>query len=98
VAWFDETATPLDVEAWADGIAQRLVLRRAVLNGVRIDITLALLNASDQPGDFTPPNPDLPWEIILDSANPISPPGTPAVDQVHVAAHSLVLLACAVPR
>ena len=97
VAWFDETGTPLDSAAWADGVTQRLVLRRAVLNGASIDITLSLLNASEQQVDFTPPNPELPWEIILDSANPISPPGTPAIDKVYVASHSIVLLAATVP-
>ena len=97
-AWFDENAVELDEAAWADGVAQRLVLRRAVLNGGQVDITCTLLNASGEQRDFAMPNPDLPWEILLDSANPDSKPLKPRAKTVPVAAHAVVLLGAVVAR
>src|ERR1700731_1861035 len=93
VTWFDETGQILSEPAWSDPTAQMLSLRRAVLNDGRVDITLALLNASGQKHDFTLPNPELSWEIIVDSANPDHSIPRHAAKHVRVAAHSLVLLA-----
>jgi glycogen operon protein len=95
-AWFDETGEALSLAAWADGAAQMLSLRRAVLTDDTVDLTLLLCNASDQPRDFIVPNQDLPWEMLLDSADPdrekmLSPNGA-----VHVPAHALVLLGATV--
>ncbi len=95
-AWFDETGEGLSLTAWADAAAQMFSVRRAVLTDGTVDLTLLSFNASDQPRDFIVPNQELPWEVLLDSADPdreemILPNGA-----VHVPAHALVLLGATV--
>jgi len=97
VAWFDENALPIADHAWGDPAAQHFMLRRGVLNGTTADITLAVFNGSDTPRDFSLPNPELPWEIILDSANPENDVVLPADSKLHASAHSVILLAATVP-
>jgi glycogen operon protein len=96
VAWFDERAELLTPEAWADGTAQLISLLRAVLHGEAADITLALFNATEQNRGFMIPNPDLPWEILLDSANPGHIPARPGDALLNVAPYSVMLLAVSV--
>jgi len=96
VAWFDESAQKLADHAWGDPAAQLFMLRRGVLNGSTADITLAVFNGSDAPRDFTLPNPELPWEIILDSANPENDAACPVELQIKACAHAVILLAAAV--
>lgn len=56
-AWFDETGAALTPEAWSDGAAQLLMLRRAVLDAPRsaVDVTLVLVNGSDADREFALP-------------------------------------------
>jgi glycogen operon protein len=97
VAWFDEAGTVLNEAAWGDRAAQMLSLRRAVLNGGAADITLALLNAAEHDRDFIIPNPDLPWEVKLDSANPEAKTAKfIRGGSVRVAAHAVVFMAAKV--
>jgi isoamylase len=95
-AWFDETGEALSLDAWADAAAQMLSLRRAVLTDGTVDLTLLLLNASDQARDFAVPNQDLPWEVVLDSADPDREKMVLLTGAVHVPAHAVVLLAATV--
>jgi glycogen operon protein len=95
-AWFDETGEALSLTAWADAAAQMLSLRRAVLTDGAVDLTLLLCNASDQPRDFIVPNQDLPWELLLDSADPDREKTLLPNGAVHVPAHALVLLGATV--
>ena len=95
-AWFDETGEALSLDAWADAAAQMLSLRRAVLTDGTVDLTLLLVNASDQARDFTVPNQDLPWEVVLDSADPEREKMVVLTGAVHVAAMAVVLLAATV--
>jgi glycogen operon protein len=98
VAWFDEKGLVLTPEAWADAAAHMLSLRRAAVNGNNVDITLLMLNASNQDRAFLYPDPELPWEVKLISAEPAFL-GHPAKDgTVMVCAHCTVLLAVSVPR
>jgi glycogen operon protein len=96
VAWFDERGERLSPAAWADATAQLIMLRRAALNGEVADITLSLFNGSGEPRDFILTNPDLPWEILLDSAHPENEPASTVDLHIEVAAHSVMLLAVAV--
>jgi glycogen operon protein len=92
VAWFDERGAVLSPEAWADGAAHLLALRRAAQADGYVDVTLLLLNATGDDREFFAPDPALPWRLALDSARP---------DQVSIltegkvmaGAHGLVLLA-----
>jgi isoamylase len=97
VSWFCEKGLPLNEEGWADAAAQLLALRRAVTEGDVADITLLLLNASNDDRDFVLPvsDPDHPlaWDIVLDSADPDLEPRHVTEPQVPVGAHCAVLLA-----
>jgi glycogen operon protein len=96
VAWFDEKAEILAPEAWADAAAQMLSLRRAVVNGGHVDMTLLMLNAANEDREFLYPNPELPWVVKLVSALPDEPP-YPATDgKIMVCGHCTVLLAVSV--
>jgi glycogen operon protein len=97
VAWFDETGVVLTPEAWADAAAHMLSLRRAAVNGNHVDITLLMLNASNEDRAFLYPHSELPWEVKLISAEPDFS-GHPAKDgTVMVCAHCTVLLAVSAP-
>jgi glycogen operon protein len=93
ITWFDQAGGTISAEAWND-IAQRtLILRRAMRNPAgKVAVLTLLLNPDDRPREFRLPPPHLPTRVLLDSAaaelndHPIS--GC----QVHVAAHSAVLL------
>ncbi|MDD2877736.1 MAG: glycogen debranching protein GlgX [Acidiphilium sp.] len=69
-SWFDEQAGDLTSEAWADPNARLLTLRRATHEQSAADITIVMLNASDQDRNFTLPPPAFAWILEIDSANP----------------------------
>jgi isoamylase len=96
VGWFDENAAVLDPPAWADAAAQLLALRRAAIDGGKVDMTLLLLNASHEEREFSFPCPELAWEIELDSATPDAPPRRAEAARARVGAHSAMLLSVAV--
>jgi isoamylase len=95
--WFDERGQSLVPDAWADPSARLLALRRAVAHAGRIDLTLTLLNASDQDQEFILPQseqnrPQRHWQVELDTARPQQPPHLVEEAVVMVPAHSLVLV------
>jgi glycogen operon protein len=92
VAWFDETAAILTMEAWNDPAGKRVALRRAVVHADVVDMTLLLLNASNEDREFDLPSPELEWVIELDSAAPDAPSRRCAVPKTMVGAHCAVLL------
>ena len=82
----------LTMEAWNDPAGKRVALRRAVVDGDGVDMTLLLLNASNEDRAFDLPSPELEWVIELDSAAPDVPPVRCEVPKAMVSAHSAVLL------
>ena len=94
IGWFDERGDPLTIEAWQDPEGRALTLRRAGpgLNG-ETEVLLMMLNASGDTLRFSPPPPHLEWHVLLDTANPDSPPHPLAMPEVEVAGHGLVILA-----
>jgi pullulanase/glycogen debranching enzyme len=68
-AWFDETGAALTPEAWSDGAAQLLMLRRAVLDVPRsaVDVTLVLVNGSDADREFALPELTGGWRFEFGS-------------------------------
>jgi isoamylase len=93
--WFDETGEGVSADAWSDGPAQLLMLRRAALNDGVADLTCLFLNATHEDRDFVLPRPVFDWEINLDSANPELKRGRAPAQKIAVAAHGLVLLTAA---
>ena len=98
VAWFDEKGESLSMQAWSDSVAQLLALRRATLDGDKVDVTLLLLNASHEDREFVLPNPELAWQIELDSTAPEKEPVLAERPGVMVGAHGVMLLAVTVPQ
>ncbi|MGH7117557.1 MAG: glycogen debranching protein GlgX [Acetobacteraceae bacterium] len=94
VAWFDESGTVLAEEAWRNPVAQLLALRRAVAcPGGDVDITLMLMNASEDDREFVLPPPALAWRMLIDTADPERADAEHEAERVTVRARSLVLLA-----
>ena len=100
-AWFDERGEALTQSAWEDPVAQLLAVRRAEIfseaNGL-VDVTLVLLNATDEDREFLLPQPQLSWCIVLDTAEPDRPEEVIVEDKVTAPAHALVLLATVARR
>jgi len=96
VGWFDERGEELTQPAWADGAAQLLALRRAVVSGNAADMTLLLLNATHEDREFLFPNIDFPWEIKLDTCHPDLKSNKPAAPRMVVGARGVALLATTV--
>jgi isoamylase len=95
-AWFDERGSELTPDCWANGTAQMLSLRRAVIDGMQVDITFLLLNASHEDRDYILPNSELNWELELDTADPDKQPELITAPEIQISAHSAVLLAATV--
>ena len=97
-SWFDEQGRELTPQAWNDPVAQLLALRRAEpppigsKGNFGADITLLLLNASDEDRRFALPPPTLPWRLVLDSANPSSEEAEMLEPTLMIASRSAVLL------
>ena len=96
-SWFDEQGLELTPESWSNATAQMLSLRRAAVNDGTVDITFLSLNASHEDRDYTVPNPELTWEIKMDTANPDRKVEKLTTPEIRVQAHSAVLLAATVP-
>lgn len=91
-AWFDEAGQVLDEAAWADGGAQMFSLRRAVRTKNAVDVTLCMFNAATETRDFIIPNPELGWQLVMDSSRP-GPLAEMAEETVPVGARAVLLLA-----
>jgi glycogen operon protein len=95
VEWYDENAEVLTQEAWADPEARLLTLQRAVGEKNMVDVTLLMLNASQEDRTFLYPYPELPWIVKIDSGMPETDPEMAKDGRMLVRAHSAVLLAAA---
>jgi glycogen operon protein len=99
VGWFDETGNNLSIDAWSDTTAQLLTLCRAVItNGEYVDVTLLMLNASNEDHEFLYPHSHLPWGVKLNSADAKATVMSCAHHAICVKAHSLILSAATVSR
>lgn len=95
-AWFDEQGRELTGQAWADPAARLLSLRRAVGERDEADVTLLLLNASEEDRMFALPEPALDWTLEIDTADPARAPRAVLGPTVEVASRSLAVLGAAV--
>jgi glycogen operon protein len=94
IAWFGVNGQRLRSVDWHDSEGRVLVLRRAAELGCEPhrDITLTLINASIRAETITLPAPNLRWQRLLDSAEPLSPTTLLDGHDTIVAAHSVVVL------
>ncbi len=93
VGWFDERGEPLTDEAWQDPEGRALTLRRAGAgtNG-EIEVLLLMLNGGPTPLAFTPPAPDLEWNVLIDSTEPELPPRRHENEPLLLGEHGFAVL------
>jgi len=94
IAWFDQFGNAMPSEAWGEGEARTLALRRAVnAPDGSLDVVVILLNADSSSHDFSLPEPSLDWRVVLETAVPEAAEHLHAGGTIAVPAHSVVLLA-----
>jgi glycogen operon protein len=98
ITWFDANTEPMSEAGWNEPEGRVLALRRAHQeDGGSVEVTLLLMNSSDQDVPFNLPPSAAPWIRLLDTATPegarFVPEGKPIVSK----AHSVILLGCTLP-
>jgi glycogen operon protein len=95
LGWFDMDGQGINDEAWQAAHAHALVVRRAALDaGGHPDITLLLINGSENDIDFRlpAPAPQDGWHLLINSGT-CTTNNERVVDTCRVEGHSIVLLA-----
>ena len=93
IDWLDERNLNLSPQDWANTEGRALVLRRAGLReDGRIDILALMMNAADRPLPFHLPG-DFAWHLLLDTADPETPPRELAEKVYTVRDRAAVLIA-----
>jgi glycogen operon protein len=96
VSWFDCAGVALASETWANPSSNILCLRRAAIVGDTVDVTLLMLNASQQDCEFIYPEPNVNWSLLIDSTNPNVESVPRHTQRLVVPAHGAVLLGAVV--
>jgi glycogen operon protein len=96
VDWFTQDGVELTSEDWKNVKTQTLMLRRAVVIDGFADVTLFILNSSQQDREFVYPKPYLPWEAEANAADPDGQSQPAISGSIIVCAHSAVLCAAGV--
>lgn len=91
-AWFDEEGRELTGQAWTDPAAGLLMLRRATNEQDRPDVTLLLLNGSEDDRPFTLPEPALEWMLEIDTAEAVQSRRAVTEGAITVASRAMVIL------
>ncbi|MGE5651321.1 glycogen debranching protein GlgX [Noviherbaspirillum sp. UKPF54] len=97
ISWFDETGEQMTPERWNFAEGRLLGLRRAAAHpqAGTVSASLLLLNAFSEDREFVLPQPELPWKVLLDAAEPPHGSGRGRAVQhnrIKVSAHSALLL------
>uniref|UniRef100_A0A8J8AYB3 Glycogen debranching protein GlgX n=1 Tax=Coralloluteibacterium stylophorae TaxID=1776034 RepID=A0A8J8AYB3_9GAMM len=97
IAWFDEAGKAMEDSDWHFHEGRLLAVRRAgQREDGRVEVTLTLINGSEEDRRFELPAPQFPWMREIDSAAPETPRGRLGAGAVDVQAHALVLLSALV--
>jgi glycogen operon protein len=97
VGWFDERGQPLTDEAWQDPEGRALTLRRAGAGMTgETEVLLLMLNGGPMPLAFTPPEPALEWNVLIDSTEPEVPAHRLEGETLVLGEHGFAVL-CAQP-
>jgi len=87
IAWFDEQGQVISPDAWNNPHERTLVLRRAAADADgKVPILTCLFNPTPEDRSFRLPPPQLPTQLLLDSADPAA--GERAIDGETVAVRS----------
>jgi isoamylase len=99
IDWFNERGVHMQDDDWQYFEGRLLGVRRALaLEHAEVEVSLLLINNTDEARPFELPEPSLPWRLRLDSAEPDAPEREPSETSVEVAAHSVQVLIARVPR
>jgi glycogen operon protein len=94
IAWFDERGDSLSDEAWQNPEARALSVRRASPGpDEQADVVLLFVNAGHDPIQFSFPQPQLQWHLLIDSAAPQTRSHSFEQPAVEVQGHSVMLFA-----
>ncbi len=96
--WFDDHGNHLEGEDWDNQEGRALAIRRVTCNENGLpDPVLLLVNAWEEPLEFTFPAPTMRWCLLLESATPEIRTRWLETTSVTVAGHSVMLLATREP-
>jgi glycogen operon protein len=91
IAWFDAAGVALTQEAWYDGEARVLVLRRAdAAADHAVDVLAVLFNPTDENAEFALPL-SATWTLLVDSADAEAPERAIEGDRIDVGAHAVAI-------
>jgi isoamylase len=98
VTWFDEAGKELTEDDWHYREARLLVVRRAIVREPRQpDVSLLIINGTEQTHSFVLPAPELSWRLQVDTARPGTKAHMCTAKTLHLPGPSVVLLTYA-PR
>ena len=98
ISWFDETGSEMTPDRWHFAEGRLLALRRIASDPHGVSASLLLLNAFSEDRAFALPKPDMPWRLLIDTAEQSGggddgASGSMLEDNtINVRAHSAVLL------
>jgi isoamylase len=92
IEWFDESGRVLTEDAWNDGHAQLLSLRRAAAMERGVSVTMLMINGTSDDRVFVLPSPALAWTIRIDTADLEREDTAVRGATVAVGGHGVVLL------
>lgn len=70
IGWFGENGQSLQPQDWYDSNNGAIVLRRAVKEAGRIDVSLVVFNRANEPRHCSLPVPDPGWMVVMNTAAP----------------------------
>lgn len=91
--WFDERGNELKIEDWNNPTAKLLGLRRARRAGDNlVEIVAILTNSDTATHAFELPDPQIDYQVLVNTHDPLNNEGILSRGSCEIAAHSLVLL------
>ncbi len=97
--WFNERGDPMEEDDWQYFEGRLLGVRRALpIGDARVEVSLLLINNTDEARPFILPQPTLRWRLRLDSAQPAGMERDVGESEVEVAAHSVQVLVAMIER
>ncbi len=93
IAWFDANGQGISDEAWQNPEFRLLCIRRATKSDARsVALHTLLLNPTAKDEIFKLPQPELPSQVVMDTARPTAASVDIKENQIEVNAHSAVLV------
>ncbi|MEO7072893.1 MAG: glycogen debranching protein GlgX [Rhodanobacter sp.] len=99
VTWFTEGGQEMRVEDWDFADGRLLMLRRALPQpAAQPDVSLLLVNGTEDVHSFTMPAPVMRWRVLVDSTNPDAPERVLDGEGIELAGPGVMLLTAALDQ